>query len=211
MERRARISSLVQLLVVVAAPVAGGVVQAADGPAVANGGLAASRPERRLLEAAVRHGELGESVVLGTMLEHSLMGNFAIEELGSSLLAGTRPDLSRLDSQSERASAAPASWSRLRSEGERGPDTKLGETVASRMSLARPRIMSLSSGKELSMSVERRTAAANDVLPISREVLPLLVNAMPDHASFRLASSRLSHSAAVVGVRPAYLKPGEFR
>jgi hypothetical protein len=201
MDRRVRFSSFVQIVLTVAAPVAGGSVWAADVPAGAIGGVPVPLPESRLLESAVRPGELGNNVVLGTMLEHSLMGNLVLDEIGSSL------DGARL----EKAVAGSPNWRSQNSANQPGLHDDGRQSIASRVSLARPHVMSLSDGREVGTSADRRTAAANEMLPISREILPLLVSTIPGHASFTLAANRLPNSAAVVGVRPAYLKPAEYR
>lgn len=203
MGRVGRCASFVQLLLPLATfPILGGISKAAEFPAAA---MRSSALESTLHDVVLPAGKPDVGVVFGAMLEDSLMGDMVLNEIGDTL-AKSRLDPARLESRLDRVTGAPAAWPSLSAEGRKA---HVGETAASRLSLARPQITSLTTGRQVGASAQSRVA--NEFLPLSREVFPLLVNVIPDHASFTLASNRLPNSAAVVGVRPAYLKPAAFR
>jgi hypothetical protein len=208
MRRSGRFFSFVQLLLALATlPLNGGSARAADVPDAAVGVMRSAALESTLRDVVLSSSEPHDGVAFGAMLGDSLMGDMVL----SATLATSRLDPARLESRPARVSGAPAAWASLNADVHESLVADVGESATSRLSLARPQITSLTTGRQVNALAQSRAAAANDVLPLSREIFPLLVNAIPDHASFTLAGKRLPNSAAVVGVRPAYLKPAAFR
>jgi hypothetical protein len=215
MRRRDRFFSFVQLLLSLATlPLIGGFSEAADVPAAAVGTTRPSALGAAFHDVVLPSGRLHDTAAIGVVLGDSLMGDMVLNEIGAEIgasLATARLDPIQLESRHDRVSGTPAAWGSLGSDGQGAQLAGNGERATSPLSLARPQITSLTTGRQVGASARSRAAAANDVLPLSREIFPLLVNAIPDHASFTLAGNRLPNSAAVVGVRPAYLKPAAFR